>query len=401
MALIILLLISLLFRIIRIDYPKAFVFDEVYYAFTAQEYLKGNPNAWVWWGNAPEGRAYGWVNPPLPQEIMAASMFIFNSTDAWAWRLPGIILGVLAIYLVFEISKLLFKNESAAFLSAFVFSTDGLNFVQSRIGMLDIYLVSFILLGFLFLLKKRWVLSAIFLGLAISSKWTAIFALILFTTILIKNRQPLKILYFIIILPVIYLTTYLPFFLTEHTIPQFIELVQQEVWYHTNLKTTHDYASPWWSWPISLYPVWYYVEYFDNSVSSGNKIANIFSGGNPTVFWFGTVAIILTIWETFKTKSASLLIILLGFLIFWLPWALSQRIMFLYYFSPAVPFMSIALGYQLTKLSQTPQKRKILLVILTAISISFLLLYPFLTGIAMPKEWIGFFFLTNFAKHPF
>lgn len=394
--LILLLTLSLLLRLARIDYPKDFVFDEVYYGFTAQEYLNGNPDAWSWWTSAPEGRAFAWVNPPLPQEIMATSMFIFNTKEAWAFRFPSVLMGVLSIYLVFSISRILFKQDAVALLSAFIFSLDGLNFVQSRTGMLDIYLVTFILLSLLFFLKKNIFLSAVFLGLAISSKWTAAYFAIILLIWLLKYKRLKDILMMIVIPIVIYLLVYIPFFTTGHNVNQFIELIKQEIWYHTNLKATHDFASPWWSWPLNLYPIWYFVDY------SGNKMANIFSGGNPAVFWGGTLAVIFSIFQIIQKKFIkNLLIVLMCFFLFWLPWATSNRIMFLYYFAPAVPFMSMAFGYQLEKLYSSPKNRSLFSLILTAIITCFLLFYPFYTGLALPKEWVQFFFFTNLAKNPF
>lgn len=390
-----LLLLSLFLRVVRLDYSKNYVFDEVYYPFTAKEYLKGNSEAWEWWTKAPEGNAYAWVNPPLAQEIMAGSMFILRSTDSFAWRLPGIIMGVLSIYLVYYLGVLLFKKNTVALLSAVIFSVDGLNFVQSRIGMLDIYLVTFCLLSFVFFIKNKFSISAIFLGMALANKWTAVYLLGLFILLLIRYRLSIKIFNFLLIPPFVYLLIYLPFFLTGHTLNQFLQLINQQWWYHTHLKATHDYASPWWSWPFNLYPVWYFVDY------PKDQIANIFAFGNPVVFWGGIAAILLTIRDYLKRRSESLLLVLAGFFFLWLPWAISPRLMFIYYFSPSVPFLSLALGYQLSLGLEKKKSRQMVIVLLSLIILSFILVYPFLTGIPIPKEFIKLFFLTNLSKNPF
>lgn len=391
----IILIVTLTLRLFRIDYPKTFVFDEVYYIFTAQQYLKGNAEAWEWWSKAPEGKAYGWVNPPLPQEIMAASMQLFQTQESWASRLPGVLLGTLSVYLVFLLGKLLFKNDQIGLLSALIFSLDGLNFVQSRIAMLDIYLVNFSLFSLVFFLKKKFLLSAIFLGLAVASKWTGLYLLPLLTILLIKDGLWRKTVIYLVAIPIVYLLTYTPFFLTGHTANQFMGLLKQEWWYHANLKAAHDYSSPWWSWPLNLYPVWYHVEY------QGEKIANIFASGNPMVFWGGVVAIIFTVGEFFKKKSSYLLIILLGYFVFLLPWAFSPRILFLYYYAPSVPFLSLALGYQLNKLITHKKYQTLGMGILVVIILSFFLIYPLLTGIPLPKDLIMLFFKTNLTKNPF
>lgn len=392
--LILIILLASFARLYRLDYPSKYVFDEVYHAFTAKEMLAGHKVAWEWWNTPPPGVAYEWTHPPLAKEIMAGSMFLVHSQDGWAWRLPGAILGILSVYLIYLLGLKLIKRKSAALLAAFVFSLDGLNFVQSRIGMNDIYYVTFFLIALLFLLNKKYLFSAIFLGLALSSKWASVYAYLIFIPLLLKNRQYYKILFFFFIPPVVYLVSYLPFFL-EHSIDQFKQLQQQMWWYHTNLKATHDYTSPWWSWPLNLYPVWYFVDYQKNAV------ANIFTSGNQVVFWAGSFALILTIVEIIKKRVVNLLVILLGFFAFWLPWSLSPRIMFLYHFSPSVPFLSLALGYQLNNLMGDKKGKQLAILLLILIIINFIFLFPFLTGIPLPRNFINLFFATNLSKNPF
>lgn len=392
--LIIILLLTAILRLYRLDFPNKYVFDEVYHGFTAKEYLAGRKVAWEWWTAPPPGVAYEWTHPPMAKEIMAISMFIFRSQDVGAYRLPGAILGVLSVYLVYLLGvKLL--NQRAALIAAFVFSLDGLNFVQSRTGMNDIYYVTFFLAALLLLLRRKYLFSAILLGLALSSKWAAVYSYLILIPLLVHAKQYRKILYFILIPPIIYFISYIPFFLLGHTGQQFKELQQQMWWYHTNLKATHAYTSPWWSWPLNLYPVWYFVDY------QKDKMSNIFASGNPVVFWAGSVAVILTAWEVIKKRSINLAIIILGFLVFWLPWAISPRIMFLYHFSPSVPFLSLALGHQLNILLKDHKGKQLVFVILVLIILSFILIFPFLTGIPLPRNFIDLFFMANLSKNPF
>lgn len=398
-VLFIILIISFLLRVYRLDYPNLYVFDEVYHAFTAKEYLRGNREAWNPWAESPSGVAFEWLHPPISKEIMASSMFILQNTNPWAWRLPGVILGTLSIFLVYKLAQLLFASRITALLSAFIFSIDGLNFVGSRTGMNDIYLVTFTLLSLLFFLKKQFFWASIMMGIACATKWSGVFLFPIYIILLFQQKQYNKLVYFVFIPPIIYFLSYIPYFLQGYNFSNFLELHKQIWWYQTNLKASHDYASPWWSWPLNLYPVWYYVEY------QGEQIANIFASGNPIVFWSGSVAIILTGWEVIRgyilrvKREVSLFVIILGFLAFLLPWAISPRIMFLYHFSPSVPFLSLALGYQLRHLWH--KKLPMLIFLLTLMTISFLLIYPFLVGIPIPKNLVQLFFLTNLTKNPF
>lgn len=408
----IILILSVFLRFYRLDYPNNYAFDEVYHAFTAKEYLKSSKEAWEWWTKPPPNVAYEWTHPPLAKEIMTASMFIVHSQDGWAWRLPGALLGVLSVYLVYLLGLTLLKNQWAALIASFAFSIDGLNFVQSRVGMNDIYMVTFMLLSLLFFIKRKFFLSALFSGLAISCKWTAIYLFGIYIIIFIYfiftlrtdslldrvkliTKSSIIIAYFIIIPTLIYLLSYLPFFLLSHNINQFIQLQQQMWWYHTGLKATHGYSSPWWSWPLNIYPVWYFVEYQKNTLS------NIFTFGNTAVFWVGSITLLLTLFETIKKRSLNLALIILGFFIFWLPWALSPRIMFLYHFSPSVPFLTLALGHQLSLDLSDKHKRRLVVALLVLMSVNFALFYPILTGVPLPRKFMGLFFMTNFSKNPF
>lgn len=409
---VLILIFSLFLRLYGIDYPKGYVFDEVYHAFTAKEYLRGNIESWEWWTIPPKGVAFEWTHPALAKEIMSFSMKILNSTNAWTYRFPGVIFGVISVYLVYLLSEELFKKRTISLISAFLFSIDGINFVQSRTGMNDIYMVTFSLACILAYLRKKYFLSSIFFGLAFSSKWSAVyiigFIILLNIYILIQKRAEILSLvkknllkiaivssYFAIIPVIIYLFTYMPFFTLGHTLEQFKQLHQQMWWYHTSLKATHDYASPFWSWPLNLYPVWYFVDYKDNT------IANIFNSGNPVLFWLGSLTVVLTFYEFIKTKSRTLFIVLLGFLTFWGPWALSPRIMFLYHFAPSVPFMCLMLGYQLGTNLERKTEKSIAALLIVLCFISFLAIYPFLTGIPAPKYIVNLFFYWNITKDPF
>lgn len=454
--LLIILVVSAFFHFFRLEYPNAYVFDEVYHGFTAKEYLKGSKEAWEWWTTPPPGVAFEWTHPPLAKEVMTASMYLLNNTDAWAWRFPGAILGVISVFLVFKIGERLF-GKTTGLVSAFLFSFDGLNFVQSRTGMNDVYVVTFALASVLFLLNKKFFISAIFLGLAFASKWSALYLIVLNSLLVFHfyftkrfNIETLfrYFVYIAVLTPLIYLLSYLPFFMLGHSFGQFInfqalfecQIFKSATWsnngqlvcpfeyalqnqmlsYHTNLVATHDYSSPAWSWPLNLYPVWYFVEYHQNGL-----VSNIFASGNPVLFWMGVGAILITLYDFIvsskKRKSTiahemnteshnqsivfsdrdRFLIVLLGFFAFWLPWLFSPRIMFLYHYSPSVPFLCLSLGYQIDLMLRLKKSRIIGISILALVLIGFLLIYPMLTGIPLSREWFIKFFDFSLTKNPF
>jgi hypothetical protein len=112
---------------------------------------------------------------------------------AFAWRLPGVIAGVLMALLLYVLARLLFRRrEVAVFLAALV-ALDGMLFAQSRIGMNDAYVGLGIVAAYTVFAalwrspgggRRHWVafvlgmpLIGFFLGFALAAKWVAVYAI--------------------------------------------------------------------------------------------------------------------------------------------------------------------------------------------------------------------------------
>ena len=405
------LVISFFLRTYRLSVPSEFHFDEVYHAFTAREMLRGNVKAWQWWNTPPEGVAYEWTHPPLAKHFMVVGMQIFGE-DSFGWRFPGILFGTANILLVYLLAKELFKNRkpfaighmpfTLPLLAAGLYSVESLSFVQSRIGMNDTYMIFFILLSLITLLKQKYSASALSFSLALATKWSAIYIVPVLAIMFLfhKNKRItikrffLLAIRYLLFAVIVYLLAYLPFFVSGHTWKQFIQLQQQMYWYHTRLDATHDYSSPWWSWPILLRPVWYHVKYAQNTT------ANIYALGNPLIFWGGLAALIYALTQLVKnliqrrsTIYKPLTVLLVGYLAFLLPWALSPRIMFLYHYLPSIPFMVILLAWALTKLySSGNLGKKTSLLIISCSLLIFMFFFPHLTALPVSRDWVNNFF---------
>ncbi|MCL4382870.1 glycosyltransferase family 39 protein [Patescibacteria group bacterium] len=366
-------------RIFALGSPPKEYFDEVYHAFTAKRVLAGDPKAWEWWNTPPEGFAYEWTHPPFAKLAMAGGMKIFGE-NAFGWRIPGALLGVLSVYLVYLIAKEITKgiakdSDITGILAAGIFSLDGLFLVMSRIGMNDIYMLTFGLLALYLFLKERQFLSAFSFGLAISSKWSAIYFLPIFALAHFVFRKKAKAIYlwFIAIPLIVYLLTYLPMFLTGHNLDTFIGVQKQMWWYHTRLKAVHAYTSPWWTWPLTLRPVYLYT-----SEEVGNMVSRIYAIGNPAVFWGGALSIFSIAYLAVKRKIKILGFIVFSYLVLFTLWAVSPRIMFLYHYLPALPFLSIALAIVLRR------HIKIIPWFFVASFILFIYFFPHWVGLNIP-----------------
>ncbi|MBI4059041.1 glycosyltransferase family 39 protein [Candidatus Microgenomates bacterium] len=371
--LIAILIFALLSRIIDLNSPRTFYFDEVYHAFTARELLNGNTAAWEWWTTPPEGFAYEWTHPPLAKEGMMLGMKVLGENPI-GWRWPGVLLGVGAVFLVYLLGKRIFKSNTVGILSATIFSLDGVPLVMSRIGMNDSYFLFFALCTILFFLKEKYFFASVSLGLAAASKWTALWLwpVLILAMFLFKIKPRRRILWFLIV-PVIYLVSYIPFFTSGHTVSQFIELQQQMWWYHTGLRAQHDYQSAALSWPLMVRPVWLFVDHKDDLV------ANIYILGNPLIFWGGLVAMVIAGVVGLLRRQGNLLFVVGGWSIMFLPWAASPRVMFLYHYLPAIPFLSLAIGWWLST-----QNKKTIAYCLLPIALSYLFFFPHWTGIFVP-----------------
>ncbi len=223
-------------RIFNLGNPPNEYFDEVYHAFTAKHMLEGNPKAWEWWNPNPTGFAYEWTHPPVAKEGMVIGMLLFGE-NAFGYRLPGALLGVGSVILIFFICKELFNDELMGVLASAVFALDGLTLVMSRIGMNDSYILFFALASFLLFIKNKNFFSALCLGLALSSKWSALWLIpILFVAhFALKKKIKVDYVWFMVLPPLVYLASYIPMFTTGHTWANFIEVQKQMWWYHTRL----------------------------------------------------------------------------------------------------------------------------------------------------------------------
>ncbi len=362
-------------RVFTLGFPQNEYFDEVYHAFTGKVILHGDPKAWEWWNTPPPGFAYEWTHPPLAKLGMVAGMKIFGE-NSFGYRIPGAILGVGVVLLIYLLARAIFKDELVALISAAVFSLDGLALVMARIGMNDSYLLFFSLLSIYFFVKQKDLLSALSFGLAVSSKWSAIWVVPILGILWIwrSNKFKLSTFLYLLLLPfTIYLSTYLPMFLTGHNLSVWWEMQKQMWWYHTGLEATHPYTSAWWSWPLLIRPIYLYT-----SEEVGGMVSRIYAFGNPLVFWFGLSSVAMSFVYAFYEKNKRLGFVIFSYLVFFVPWAASPRIMFLYHYLPSVPFMAIATGYILRR------SPRLVFIYLTTCLLLFLYFYPHWAGIQIP-----------------
>ena len=111
-------------------------------------------------------------------------------SHAFAWRLPGVIAGVLMAACLYILARILFQRRTVALAVGGLALVEGMLFVQSRIGMNDAYVGLFILAAYTVFAAiwtgwwrgraAFWVgmpIIGLLLGLALASKWVAAYAI--------------------------------------------------------------------------------------------------------------------------------------------------------------------------------------------------------------------------------
>ncbi|HEY9607634.1 MAG TPA: phospholipid carrier-dependent glycosyltransferase [Allocoleopsis sp.] len=182
-------LFSLVLRFWGLGRFNTLVFDEVYYAKFANDYLTGTH-----FFNA---------HPPLSQYIIAIGMWIGSHLpigqdtvngltgslrSTWSYRWVDALTGSFIPLVVAAIAYQLNRSRSFASIAALFAATDGLFLVESRYALNNVYLVIFGLLGQLFFLialarpkSQRWgnlALSGVFFGASACIKWNGLWFLL-------------------------------------------------------------------------------------------------------------------------------------------------------------------------------------------------------------------------------
>ena len=398
----------------RLDQPPAYIYDEVYHAYTAAQLAAGNADAYLWNTSVPEadrarGVAYEWVHPALAKLPMQAGVRLWGDTP-FGWRFASAVFGAAGVGLLYLLGRTLF-DRTVALLAAALLLLDGLWFVQARTAMNDVFVVCFLLLAYL--LFARYLRSApgrrgrplwlcgLALGLAVATKWSAVYSLGLLAVVaagreawLLRTgaeRSAVRALLtpvavFVAVPAAVYLGGYAQFFLMGHTLAEWREL-QGQIWrYHSTLAACHDWASPAWTWPFLLRPVWYHTAGF-----ADGTVANVFAMGNPLLWWAfpSAVAVAGVLWAAGRFRALGLGLLLLGFLGQWAPWLGSPRIAYLQHMLPSLPFACLAVGYLLGRgwRGWRGRARPLVAAYLACAALAFLFFYSHYAAVPVSAEY--------------
>ena len=159
---------ALTLRLWRLNQPKGYIFDEIYYAKNAASLVNDGVEL-----NA-QGDAEFVVHPPLGKWLIGLGIKAFGDNE-FGWRISAALVGSATVLLIFMITKSLFNSLFLSNTAAALMSLDGLHLVMSRVALLDIFLMFFILLAFYLVLQNNLWLSGVVIGVAGATKWSAFF----------------------------------------------------------------------------------------------------------------------------------------------------------------------------------------------------------------------------------
>jgi 4-amino-4-deoxy-L-arabinose transferase-like glycosyltransferase len=162
---------------------QGYIFDEHYYV-SAARIIAGEPVTAgdVYAGTAPAGADPNGEHPQLGKIIIAAGIVAFGDNTI-GWRITAVLFGAAAILLLYWLVRCAGGGAWLALAAASLASVDNLWVVHSRIAVLDIYVVPFMLAGVALYLRRRPIVAGVLIGVGCCVKEFAayaVFVLLLF-----------------------------------------------------------------------------------------------------------------------------------------------------------------------------------------------------------------------------
>jgi dolichyl-phosphate-mannose-protein mannosyltransferase len=422
-------------RFDRLQVPRAVVFDETYYAKDAWSILQhgvewnyvSNANTLILQGHTAglfvpcSGTACGEyvVQPEVGKLLIAVGEAMFG-LDSYGWRFSSAVFGSLAILLMCRIARRMTRSTLLGCTAGLLMALDGLEFVLSRTGILDIFLMFFVLAAFGCVVIDRdvsraalaeavarggaegpgprlgfrkWLLAAgIFLGLAVGTKWIAVWYILGFGALTIAwdigARRAAGLpsfvrgafrdavwlpLTFLLVPLAVYLASWTNWFATSTgyyrnyaqlhgvNIPVISALYSlyeyhlQAITFGIGLRTPHPYQSQPWDWLLITRPVAFFYECYTGPVASPAHYCpsgyagpewsqEVLAIGTPAIWWGSILALVFCLgwWLLHRDWRAGA--VLMGVLAGWGPWfPLVTRTKFYYYALEFEPFLILSI----------------------------------------------------------
>jgi dolichyl-phosphate-mannose-protein mannosyltransferase len=480
--------IAFAIRIVNLSYPNKLVFDETYYAKDAYSLLRyGYERSWPESANASitagnvdvmEDSASFIVHPQVGKWLIAAGEQIFGM-NSFGWRFASLVFGSLMILITIRLVRRVSRSTLIGALAGVLLTFDGLAFVLARTALLDIFLAFFLVaavaclaadrdwfryrladylerheitdLGGRFgpaLILRPWRIAAgVCFGLALGSKWNALYTLAAFALLslawdvgarrlagarsstrraLLRDGIP-AFLSLVGVSALVYVSSWASWLATRggygrdwgelhpdatstrllgKTLASLLHY-QQDIWnFHTGdfiNNAEHAYRANPSGWLIVARPIGIDAV---NSIKPGtdgclgpDDCLRVISGiGTPALWWVAVVALIAAAILWVGARDWRFGIPVVGVLAGWLPWfAYQDRPLFFFYAIAFLPFSVMAVALCLGRVlgrARAGDRRMVggivVGVYLALVAANFAYLYPILTDELLPyPSWLS------------
>jgi dolichyl-phosphate-mannose-protein mannosyltransferase len=418
-------------RLPKLSDPRAFVFDEIYYAPDAAEMLRRG---------VEKG---GVVHPPGGKWLIAIGIRLFGFTP-FGWRFAALVCGCLVVLLTYYAARQVVSGRVLPAVAAGAVSLDGISFTTGRTAHLDVFLALFTTAAITLTLvalrdptnvrRVRWCQlgAALALGFGLTVKWSAAFLLfaVMLAFIWLHARQPLEsgqrrrvfgsVVMFLALPIGVYLAVYTPWIVNadktyihitdcnnnkdcslslSNRIRQFIEDQNRiREFQQTSLQDNNSNADLSWKWVNQTHPSTLFRktcipalnsapnDLADNSCAGAapGDISEVVTVANPVVWFTAMGAGLVLLWRVVFRRER-IAFFLLSFGIFqWLPWAINPRHSYTFYIAPLIPPLAL---WIVAVLALKPC-RKLAPVFAVLTLAAFVFYYPIWTGTPMSPDQI-------------
>lgn len=370
-------------RLYQLGFPPKIMWDEKYFPAMANNFLDG---------------VYQFdLHPPLGKFILAVGIF-FLGDEPLGWRIMPTLFGLALLPLVAVLGWYCLRERVAAILMLTFFAVETIFIVHSRTGVMDIFVVFFVLATFLAALRaetgRQVIWTSVLLGLAIAVKWAAFPVAIPAGYVLWRKGLLRPFLAGLWISAVVYIAVIYVGALISVTMNPVEAWVWTWNWHvHAAQKVTvavdHPWGSPWWSWPIMLRPIRFFY-----GVNAESLLQVVVAIGNPLIWWSSTLAVLAGVFDIARKAIARkfsaddpLIPIVLGYVFLLAPWVPGTRIPYIYNYLPIYPFAILALVYWLCRIWNRPQWGPWVVVGFTVCAVALTLFFlPMVIALPMSKD---------------
>lgn len=384
----------------RLGTPSKIMFDEVHYLPAARRLIELSSRL------NPE-------HPLLGKEFIALGMLVAGD-GPFGWRLPNALLGTLGLFAAMRALWWASLSRPATLLFGFLFATNFIWFVLSRIAMLDMAMASMMALAF-WQAALAWrkgsrlhlALCGVFLGLSLGGKWNGapILALpgLLFAWdrwwalagrrrafLIARDAGPipgvslLEAALWLGVMPLIaYFATFAPAFFYKVqplTLQGLIPWQGYMLKLQDSVVKPHLYQSRWWQWVFNIRPIWFFYSPWDGAQRG------VLCLGNPFTMLAGLPTLLLCLWAGVRNGDrlrGAVVVLYVASLIFW---AINGKpVQFYYHYALASVFLIAALALVLAQWWEQRRRWPGALVVVLS-GMMFIGFYPILSAGALPGK---------------